>query len=563
MANKKDDVLNQKRLDKRIDSLKNTMNDLYSATYSTRPDNRVDLKRITNSIEDNLDDLLSTVNGQNVSDISNLLMRLQKTSGSNSLQSLNGQLEGLFTDTNIINNINVENVHKYIQAENYQYDLILKYVPKLYQALEVLKDNVLSSDNFTKDFVNAVGNKPNEEAANIFSSRSKRLIDKYNVQELFEEMYMKTSIYGEYFLYQVPYKNAFTRLLKRKQAPVRTESAMDISKEDQVTLSECCVFDSKKFKGILQESKLDPKNSTNKLSQDFMKELNESNVKVNLQLDPYGIIPEAIEDLSKAATVGNKFSSLTESFFNSINEADGQDGSGDFHRGTLTYTAGVALSHDGMFSGASNDNKSIKIKDISGCVMYEIPRQNIIPLYISNFCIGYYYFKIHNDFVSQQVLTSNTFNSLTSTNKIIDDEFEKQNDMLISHIAAQISDAIDAKFINANIDLKEEIFAILRHNDEFNMNMGVNNVNICFIPANDIHHFYFDLDKKRHRGISDLKNAVVPAMLYTLLYLTDIINKVSRSQDKRIYYVKQNIETNVARTMLNVIQQIKKGNMGN
>jgi hypothetical protein len=51
-------------------------------------------------------------------------------------------------------------------------------------------------------------------------------------------------------------------------------------------------------------------------------------------------------------------------------------------------------------------------------------------------------------------------------------------------------------------------------------------------------------------------------MLYALLYLTDIINKVSRSQDKRIYYVKQNVETNVARTMLNVINQLKKGNMG-
>ena len=51
-------------------------------------------------------------------------------------------------------------------------------------------------------------------------------------------------------------------------------------------------------------------------------------------------------------------------------------------------------------------------------------------------------------------------------------------------------------------------------------------------------------------------------MIYILLYLTDTINKVSRSQDKRIYYVKQNVEQNVARTMLNVITQIKKGNMG-
>jgi hypothetical protein len=54
----------------------------------------------------------------------------------------------------------------------------------------------------------------------------------------------------------------------------------------------------------------------------------------------------------------------------------------------------------------------------------------------------------------------------------------------------------------------------------------------------------------------------MPAMLYILLYLSDIIGKITRSTDKRIYYVKQNVETNVARTMMNVVQQIKKGNMG-
>ena len=559
MANK-NNGLSQRRLNKRLDSLKSTMNDLYSATYSTRPDNRADMDRIASSIEDNLDDLISSVNGQNVSDISNLIMRLQKNVG-NAVSSMNGQLEGLFTDSNLINNINMEGVYKYIQAENYQFDLILKYVPKLYEALEVLKDNVLSSDNFTKDFVNAVGNKSNEEAANLFNSRSRKLIEKYKIQQLFEEIYMKTSIYGEYFLYQVPYKVAFERLLARKNAAVRQESVGNIQ-EDNKIMTECCIYNSKTFKGIIHESIDNGKTTkTNLLSEKFMGNLKEESAKVNLIMDPYGIISQPIEDYEKAIVASNKFKSLSESY---LHEVDGQDGSGDWHRGTLTYTSGVALSQDGMFApGISATNgKGEKIKDMSGCVMFEIPRQNIIPLYISDVCIGYYYFRIFNDYVSQQVLTSNTFNSLTATNKIIDDEFEKQNDMLVSHIAAQLSQVIDSKFINANVDLKEEIYAILRHNDQFNANMGINSINVCFIPASDIHHFYFEFDKKRHRGVSDLKNAVVPAMLYALLYLTDVINKVSRSQDKRIYYVKQNIETNVARTMLNVIQQIKKGNMG-
>ena len=36
----------------------------------------------------------------------------------------------------------------------------------------------------------------------------------------------------------------------------------------------------------------------------------------------------------------------------------------------------------------------------------------------------------------------------------------------------------------------------------------------------------------------------------------------SRSQDHRLFYVRQNVETNIAKTLMNVVNQLKKGNMG-
>ena len=106
-----------------------------------------------------------------------------------------------------------------------------------------------------------------------------------------------------------------------------------------------------------------------------------------------------------------------------------------------------------------------------------------------------------------------------------------------------------------------KIYAILHYNEQFDINR-TNNIGVTFIPANDIVHCYFELDEDTHRGISDLKDSVVPAMLYILLYLTDVIGKITRSTDKRVYYVKQNVEQNIARTMMNVVKQIKKGNLG-
>lgn len=37
---------------------------------------------------------------------------------------------------------------------------------------------------------------------------------------------------------------------------------------------------------------------------------------------------------------------------------------------------------------------------------------------------------------------------------------------------------------------------------------------------------------------------------------------MTRGHDKRVYYVKQNIDTNISKVLLNTINQIKKGNMG-
>jgi len=104
---------------------------------------------------------------------------------------------------------------------------------------------------------------------------------------------------------------------------------------------------------------------------------------------------------------------------------------------------------------------------------------------------------------------------------------------------------------------------MLKYNDQFNINANnYNDIKVTFLPPEDVVHFYFDLDEDTKHGVSDLKRALVPAMFHCLLDLSTTVGLVTRAQDKRIYYVKQNIETNVARTLLNVVNQVKKGNMG-
>lgn len=546
-------------VNRRINNLDTNMDNLYRSTYSTRIDNKNDMDRITSGIEDNLDDLLSTVNGQNVSDISTLLLRLQNKSGNKKyIDQLNSSIESLFnSEGQLMDGLNMENIHKQIKTENYQYDLMLKYLPKLNEALEIMKDNVLSSDNFTKDFINVMANKSNNDYINIFNSRAKKLKEKYKIQERFEEMYIEASKYGEYFLYHVPYNKAFQRLLQRKNATVQIQyESGNVTYNNSASTT--VLFENSKE--CIREFE------ANGVASNLIKAMVEADKdrKINLFLDPYGIIPEFIEEIEQVAIENSNHISLTESYY--LTEDGIDNGSNDWSRGkepnkTIKYDT-INIANDGFIgAGMFDQDNNIKMKKMTGSVMHKIDRENIQPVYIGEYCLGYLYFRFDRKSEQEAVILGNTYNSLTTTGKLLDTELDKQNDLFTSVLAARISDQINAKFINSNIDLKEEIYAILRYNDDVNMAKGTLNINVTFIPAEDVHHFYFKLNPKTHRGISDLERSIVPAMMYILLYLTDIIGKVSRSQDKRVYYVKQNIETNVSRTLLNVITQIKKGNM--
>ncbi|MCK9198816.1 MAG: hypothetical protein M0P49_04360, partial [Bacilli bacterium] len=134
-------------------------------------------------------------------------------------------------------------------------------------------------------------------------------------------------------------------------------------------------------------------------------------------------------------------------------------------------------------------------------------------------------------------------------------------DDAIKYISGQMSRYIDAKFINNNQDLRKEIYLILKHNKLYNAPER-NNLKVTFLPPEDVVHMYFNKDQYTNRGISDLEKAILPATLYASLYITNTLGVLTRGQDKRVYYVKQNIDTNISKSLLNTINQIKKSNFG-
>lgn len=547
-----------RKISRKLDLLDQKVDGLYRDIYITRPDNKHNLENIINKLDDAIDNMQ---NGDyKVSDMSELLRRIDLKDGSNVSRLMNSVGE-LFNDQNLLNSLFAnEDMHRYISSQNYQYDMICKYLPKLEKALKIKKNNVLSSDNFSKKFLNPKSNKTSKTELDKFDSNADRIEKLYEISDFLEKSYDLASKYGEDFVYIVPYSIAFERVIKRTNSRKNTARLGQISFYESVK-PEVCInegfAETDSFKEYCKKVSL---NSTSNNSTETLNKFKGS--QVNLYFNDSNVISESInerlvlENLSEVET----FTSMAQLYFGEASSLQQQFMDVDKKNNGLSAAVG-----DGLIVPDNLKDPDKIDKNMLGAVIERLPRENVIPIYIGKVCMGYYYMEFREDkdacgycggrhmsTMGSLGTTSNTFGYAMS---------ENQEELAIRYIASRISASIDTHFINKNKDLKEEIYAILRYNEKFDISRS-NDISVTFIPADDIVHCYLNFDDDSHRGISDLKDSVVYGMLYILLYLTDIIGKVTRSTDKRVYYVKQNVETNVARTMMNVVQQIKKGNMG-
>ena len=519
----KNKKVNNKTINTLVSSIRGNIDNLYKNTYFSQINNKKDLNNIKADIDASIDDIINAnINNVGVPNISQLYSRLKIKNGENS-DSISNQLEDLFNDKSLTDSLMVNfTENRYIKDYDEEIDIICKYMPSLEDALDAKKDNVLSADHFTKDFINAK-NKSNINNSVVFNDRISLLKDKYNLLELFETAYDNASKYGEEFIYNVSYNKALSRLLSTKNntsAPfVTTEATNDI------------------IDGVITES----------FEINYKDEKDEKISNFNVELNVSGVIESLVLEYKKASEILNENS--TKYYSNTVPRNISFEG---------IEKKKDKIASDGLIDVNSKENKSNI--NVPGSIIKRLKRENVLPIYIEDLCLGYYY--IEHDYESlfgaQSAMDPMLSLKTGKTNTLINN---KNNDNVIKMLSSKLSSFIDSKFINANQDLSKEIYMILKHNDIFNAKDS-NQFKVTFIPPEDIVHIYFKKDPVTHRGISDLDRALIPAKLYTSLYMTGYLGIMTRGHDKRVYYVKQNVDTNISKVLLNTINQIKKGNMG-
>ncbi|WP_301214663.1 hypothetical protein [uncultured Clostridium sp.] len=566
-----------KSIKQNLDLLDKGIEDLYQKTYMNSREDLSDSEKI----RDELDDAISGINNKRYgnSSISNLTKIFSKAALSNATDNKNLiDSMSIFEDPLLMDNILatwMEN--KWIKDLDNEIDMILKYMPKLKEALECKKDCVLSADHFSKEYINFHNITSITKEAE-FNSRMEEIKKNYNLDVKIEKWYDHAQKYGEEFVYIVPYTEAFRKLLKDRDSTIfKTPSLSEITLMENSNINESILH--------IDESTTNGRELIQHCEEIF-NACNLNNVKITFKS---GLLESAAEEADELYKTINENSNILTSvseqykyFQESTNLNNSTKISSKDNKDKFTVSVPDNLEVPDDLEGAemminynSNKNDNGKTVKVPGCIIKTLKRENIIPIYIDNVCLGYYYFEFKNDYEFSDP-NNFQFNNITdslgnygrTSRREYNDISRSNRNTAINFLAAQLSEIIDSKFINANQDIKKELYMILQHNQLFNGASSnysggeMANINITFIPAEDIVHIYFNQDPNTKRGISDLMYSLFPAKLYASLYITDVLGRLTRGQDKRVYYVKQNIETNISKTLLNVINQIKKGNFG-
>lgn len=553
--NKKDDKKNSVqqniKLTQGMNSLRRQMRGIYRDTYSTNSTIKDDIERLSNNIEDRINSVIDRNTSSDVANISRLysVAKLRGTMDGKMQHSV----EEFFNDPALSQQLTDAYMqNKWIIELDNEIDVVCKYMPKLMECVNAIKDSMLTADNFEKDYLTFNTKDLTSSDLPAFNARISSITNKYKIYNRADLWATNTIKYGEQFVYRVPYKKALSILLNNKaKYPTGYHEGVEVPLLESGNIP----------KKMMNDPNIKP------FIADFTNNPDLKNYNIKLEICNDSILASAVNEstkMRKAIAIAEQ--SSVEEAYKFLDEATAFNP--DQTRSMFEMpkkNKKESASTDGFI----NTQEYVTPDDmkVPGCLLKDLKRSDIILLYMDDICLGYYYIEFFSkedeNTLTSSIFTNNSFKtnpSYATGSRVQDMQNQVRSvDNLLKYLAYSIVSNLDQKFINSNTDIRDEIYAVLKYNEILNA-ATLDRIRVTYIAPDDIQHFMLDEDPETHRGISKLLYSLIPAKLWACLTIADTIAMLTRGQDHRVYYVRQNVEQNIAQTLINVINQIKKQN---
>lgn len=528
---------------KKLNSLfKDTLNNITQNIFKSGNEREDEILQISKTIEDIIEDELNNTKSITTDEMSTFLVKLfneMDTQGT-ILPGTPQSLDDIFGD----NSTGMfEFFQQRYQNQNLLYEdleMITSQLPEMEEAVMTTRDAIITADDFSESVSKNITfndfNNGDEGINSAYQALIKKVENDLKLPTKIKNLIIPyTLIFGSYYAYICPYSELFKNQYNKK---VKDPYSRGVYEATSIVMESKSASDNElisklkenitKFESSLPEEEKNKSKGKKKdgFSIDDKKLLNTVNeylndIKINNEPVPIPILEGFSNDgLNPEDFIKKRDEVIKQSEKNTINKT--ADGTIDV------------------------DPAKNKFKDIKGCFIKYIEPKRMIPVKILDHVIGYYY--IHDvDFQVNKAPFSTTIR-VTNTGGINNDV----ENMFLTTITDRIVKAFDKKFLEDNIEFKELIANALQYNDLYKKQ-----ITFQFIPAEYVQEFKVNEDVDGN-GRSILMKSLFYAKLYLSLLVFKMISIITRSNDQRVYYVKNSgIDQNITNKVQDVARSIK------
>ena len=502
------------------------------------------------------------------------LQQMKSTTGDDITRFLNKTLQASPTVTNNLMGIKTAEdllnndgsnfqaffFERYKNINNRYEDLriITEYLYELEEAVTTMRDNITGADDLVSmisreiSFGSSTADKSDDKKTMI--STVEKIEKEYQLKEKLKNIIVpRTLTYGNFFVYTIPYKDVFAQFEYRKKMDA-TRIGGGLSSVGEAFIHpalECYANTSSKYRSNKSNYKKQYNPVIESLTEKYNSTVDSKSQKTKEEI--YDDIKEVLEGIS---ICNEEFVPMLEdnelAMFN--NDDIKNQALKDYRKYSKSNMGGAFWekyhSSDAVVDLGEPDKESQNMyKDISGVYIKLYDPDRVIPVYVMDSCIGYYVLYETFGEIRNSILLNS---SLNRTNIAFADTKKKQlNDEVINVIASAICDNIDKKYVANNPKFKELIVNAISFQDFYKKKFKIQ-----FVPVNYMTHFKVNEDANTHMGVSVLNKSLFYAKLYLSLLLFKIITILTKSNDMRVYYIRN---AGINKNMVNKVQEIARG----
>lgn len=433
-------------------------------------------------------------------------------------------------------------------------DLMVSQLPEWYTALQVTRDAICEADTVNGKLSRTI----KFDRSNLVEEQKDSLIEKIEDVEdrlklhhiIKNHVVFNTELYGESYVYCIPYAKVFHDLYKYKlnkkdkgnsesvASMFETSSRMNgygYGESVEVSLNQASVIqeayktnNAKKKSQIHMESWITESEIMDVFPMYHAKPLSEDTGNMTQEKKMIKEYDQQVESFMKE--IGDNISYIGEDIALPIIEESPHDLK-------LAYEHKYKKSHPeyvrdtkAVFEAVINDGQEDvsefekEFGQVKGCYIRILPATKLIPIRIDRTIIGYYYIADQTRPEKAGERRNSGLSGYTLRTPSIGYDTFSPDQMFCEKLATKIINNFDLKFMRDNTSLHSQIVSILQSH-KFNEAM----MRFIFIPAEHVCPFIVNEDGLGH-GHSMLEPGLITARMYMFLKLYSILYQINNSQ---------------------------------